>query len=178
MKLKVISLFAGPGAGKSTTAAAVFARMKRLRFNVELVTEHAKDLTYEKAFARLANQLHVLSEQNFKIARLAGQTEYVITDSPLPLSLIYCKPEDQCWIEPLVSRLWSDYDNYPFILKRSAAPYVRHGRNQNEDEARALDARIHELAREYGARIVIDPDINGIEDTILREVNAARMPVA
>lgn len=175
MKLKVISLFAGPGAGKSTTAAAVFARMKRLRFDCELVTEHAKDLTYEKAFARLHNQLHVLSEQNFRIARLVGQTEYVITDSPLPLSLIYCKPADLCWIEPLVERLWSNYENFPFILKRSQAPYVKHGRNQTEDEARELDASIHELARKYGARMEIDPDLNGIEDLVIREVNARKI---
>ena len=177
MKLKVISLFAGPGAGKSTCAAGLFARMKRLRFSVELVTEYAKDLTYEKSFSKLSNQLHVLAEQNYRIARLQDQVEYVITDSPIPLSLIYCKPEDQHWLEPLVANLWLEYDNYAFIVKRSAAPYVKHGRNQSEEEARALDARIHELAHEYGAEIVIDPDIIGIEDQIIREVNWTRVPV-
>jgi hypothetical protein len=175
MKLKVISLWAGPGAGKSTTAAALFARMKRLRFNVELVTEYAKDLTYEKNWSRLHNQLNVLSSQNFRIERLTGQTEYVITDSPLPLSLIYCKPEDQRWIEPLVRTLWDNYDNHPFILKRTSAPFVQYGRNETLDEAKVLDQRIHEMAIYFGAKKTVDPDTPNVEDIILREVNATRI---
>jgi len=42
MKTKVINLFAGPGAGKSTTAAGLFAEMKRANVDVELVTEYVK----------------------------------------------------------------------------------------------------------------------------------------
>lgn len=38
-KLKVINLIAGPGAGKSTTAAGVFSRLKFNDINCELVTD-------------------------------------------------------------------------------------------------------------------------------------------
>lgn len=178
-KLKVISLWAGPGAGKSTAAAALFARMKRLRFDVELVTEYAKDLTYEKSFAKLSNQLHVLAEQNFRLARLEGQTEYAITDSPLPFSLIYhCNQDDKGWLAPLVAKLWNDYENYPFLLKRTLAPYVEHGRNQTLDEAKLLDLRIAELAVEYGVRHTLNPDSNDIEDYVIREINWKRRAIA
>lgn len=61
--LEVISLWAGPGAGKSTTVAALFNLMKRERYSVELVTEVAKDCTYEHS-VRLGDQLSVLAEQN------------------------------------------------------------------------------------------------------------------
>jgi len=81
-KLKVISLWAGPGAGKSTTAAALFAHMKQLRHSVELVTEYAKDLTYEQHWKRLADQLVMLAEQNYRQAKCEGQAEYIVTDSP------------------------------------------------------------------------------------------------
>lgn len=177
-KLKVISLFAGPGAGKSTTAAAVFARMKRLRFSVELVTEYAKELTWEKSFGKLSNQLHVLAEQNFRLARLEGQVEYAITDSPLPLSLAYCKDGQEAWLEPLVNQVWNEYENHAFILLRSAAPYSERGRNQTLQQAVHLDERIHKLAELFGATNVLDPDINGIEDVVIREVNHRKAVLA
>ena len=178
-KLKVISLFAGPGAGKSTTAAALFARMKRLRFDVELVTEYAKDLTYEKSFGKLSNQLHVLGEQNYRLARLQGQAEYAITDSPLPLSLIYGAAEDMDWLTPLVHRIWSNYENYPFLLKRTSAPFVHHGRNQNLDQAKALDERIHALAiDQFKTEHVVDPDHPDCVDYMIRFINWDKREIA
>lgn len=44
MKQKVINLYGGPGTGKSTTAAMLFAKMKLAGFNCEYVPEFAKDL--------------------------------------------------------------------------------------------------------------------------------------
>ena len=171
-KLKVISLFAGPGAGKSTTAAALFARMKRERFDVELVTEYAKDLTWEKSFGKLSNQLHVLAEQNYRLARLEGQAEYAVTDSPIALSLIYGKPEDQKWLTELVEHLWwGVYVNLPFVLKRTSLPFQQMGRNQNLEQALELDARIYELAtKQFGAEHVVDPDHPDCIDYMLRTI--------
>lgn len=174
--LKVISLWAGPGAGKSTAAAATFARMKRLRFHVELVTEYAKDLTYQKDFCTLRNQWKVLSEQNFRIARLEGQTEYVITDSPLPLSLIYCSAIDYEVLRPVVRHMWSQYDNIALALRRTAAPFVGFGRNETEEQARELDTRIYTEAQAWGATKYVDADSPNIEDLIIREVNARKIP--
>ena len=51
--MKVINLFAGPGTGKSTTAAGLFYKMKSKGYMVELVTEFAKDLVYQESFFRL-----------------------------------------------------------------------------------------------------------------------------
>ena len=51
----VCNFFSGPGAGKSTLAAATFARLKMLNVNCELVTEFAKDKTWEKNFTALSN---------------------------------------------------------------------------------------------------------------------------
>ncbi len=174
--LKVISLWAGPGAGKSTAAAATFARMKRLRFHVELVTEYAKDLTYQKDFTTLRNQWKVLSEQNYRIARLEGQTEYVITDSPLPLSLIYCNPREVEILREVVRHMWCQYDNIPLALRRTAAPFVTFGRNETEEQARELDAKIYEEAKAWGATRYVDADSPNIEDLIIREVNARKIP--
>ncbi len=174
--LKVISLWAGPGAGKSTAAAGLFARMKRLRFHCELVTEYAKDLTYEKNFSALRYQMKVLGEQSYRIARLAGQTEYVITDSPIPLSLIYCKPEEREVLEPIVRHLWEQNDNIPLILRRTDAPFVAYGRNENLEQAQNLDVLISALALKFGVTKYVDADAPNLEDLIIREVNARKIP--
>ena len=44
-----------PGAGKSTLAAYTFAKLKMMNVNCELVTEFAKDKTWEKNFTVLSN---------------------------------------------------------------------------------------------------------------------------
>ena len=46
--MKVINLWGGPGCGKSTTAAGLFSIMKMRGHKVELVTEYAKELTYDR----------------------------------------------------------------------------------------------------------------------------------
>jgi hypothetical protein len=54
--MKVINLWAGPGAGKSTTAAGLFL-MKLTGRRVELVTEYAKEVVYDQDPTRIKNQL-------------------------------------------------------------------------------------------------------------------------
>jgi len=44
----VVNLFGAPGAGKSTGAAYIFAMLKLMDLNVELITEFAKDKVYEE----------------------------------------------------------------------------------------------------------------------------------
>ncbi len=55
----VVNLFGGPSAGKSTTAAGVFALLKLHDLRSELVTEFAKDLTWEKREKTLNNQYYI-----------------------------------------------------------------------------------------------------------------------
>ena len=84
----VVNLFGGPGTGKSTTAAELFSELKHRGIRAELVTEVAKDLCYEKS-PLLGDQLHILSEQHRRLARLRDQVDIVITDAPISLGEIY-----------------------------------------------------------------------------------------
>lgn len=43
-------MFGSPGSGKSTTAAGLFYKLKTSDYNVELVTEVAKDLVWLNDF--------------------------------------------------------------------------------------------------------------------------------
>lgn len=165
-KLKVISLFAGPGAGKSTLACGLFNLMKRERFSCELVTEVAKDLTYEESFRKLSNQTLVLAKQEARLHRLVGKVEYAITDSPFPLSLIYATDPER--YEVLVDRLWADYDNYGFRLHRTHRPFQNYGRTQTLQEAIVIDAEVAKLAADFGADEF--PWVNGDSPTAEYEV--------
>lgn len=172
--LKVINLAAGPGAGKSTTAAALFNLMKRQRYAVELVTEVAKDWTYERN-PRLQDQFSVLVEQSWRLKRLVGQVEWVITDSPLFLGLAYCPPEDMEALETMVDVDWHKSDNFTFRLKRTSKEYQTFGRSQTLSEAQALDALINNIAEDFGGDEfpVMDTDDPAVEYRILEHLNAA-----
>lgn len=147
--LKVINLWAGPGAGKSTTAAGLFSLMKALGYRVELVTEYAKDLTYQRDVKGIRNQLLVLAEQDARLRRLVGEVEWVITDSPLPLSLVYGDREEYGeWFEATVEGAFYRYDNFDFFVGR-VKPYHGWGRNQTEEEAKALDEAIRHLFEDF-----------------------------
>lgn len=143
--MKIINLLAGPGSGKSTTAMYLSATMKTMGLNVEYVTEYAKDLTWEKRFDILSDQLYVLAKQNRKLNRLEGQVDWVITDSPLLLSEHYRTPEYlPKTFQPMIFELWEMYDNENFFIHR-VKPYKQIGRTQSEEEAKEIDGQIRKM---------------------------------
>jgi hypothetical protein len=143
--MKVLCLFAGPGSGKSTSAAGLFFKMKLKGYKCELVTEFAKDLTYDKRQEALSNQFYVLAKQEARLRRLSGQVDYAITDSPLPLGLLYVKPPyDTKWYRDACVNLFNSYDNVNYFIER-VKPYAAYGRSQSEDQARGLDQKIKDI---------------------------------
>ena len=78
----IVNLFAGPGSGKSTTAAGVFYHLKRKNINCELVREYAKELVWEKSFEKLKDQGHVTLEQQHRVNILKPYVDVIVTDSP------------------------------------------------------------------------------------------------
>ncbi len=142
--MKVINLFAGPGAGKSTTAAGIFHLMKIEGMNVELVTEYAKEMTWEKRHNILTDQLYILAKQHRRVNRLKSEVEYVVTDSPFLLSIHYRGKDYSETLDRLVLELWQEYENFNFFLERVKA-YVPIGRSQTEDEARKIDVAMRDM---------------------------------
>lgn len=147
--MKIINLFAGPGAGKSTTAAGLFHIMKLAHLRAELVTEYAKQMTWEKRDNVLADSLYIFAKQHRRILTLKGMgVDYVVTDSPLLLSAVYLQPGYPAVFEQLVVEFWNGYDNHNFFLERTK-PYVKLGRSQDEAGARDVDAKVHQVLERY-----------------------------
>jgi nicotinamide riboside kinase len=146
--MKVINVIAGPGAGKSTLASGLYHEAKRRGWNVELVTEVAKDLVWEGRHCALENQAYVFGRQVQRIHRLAGQVDYVITDSPVLLSAIYAPEDYPAEWEKVVVELWKRHDNYVAFLGRGPW-FDDRGRVHNLDASIEVDRRIAALLAKH-----------------------------
>lgn len=159
--MKVINLWGAPGAGKSTTAAALFALMKSAGLRVELVTEFAKALTWAKRGAELTDQFYIFAKQLHRQRVLEGQVDFVITDSPLPLTLIYDQREPESYRD-YVLEVFQTFDNVNIHINR-VAPYEAEGRNQTEEEAEELAERIWRLAHSLDNDLIA---VDGDDDAV------------
>lgn len=142
--MKVINLWGGPGVGKSTTSAGLFYEMKKAGLNVELVTEYAKDMVWEGRQNILEDQIYIFAKQQRRISRLRGHgIDWVITDSPIPLGLVYTR-EGAFGDEfgNLVMQVFAGFENHNYLLQRNFR-YNPVGRNQKDvDEARVFDDKV------------------------------------
>ena len=154
----VINLAGAPGAGKSTGAAELFCNLKKRGYNCELVTEVAKDKTWEHNSKALSCQEYVFGKQSYRLARCRDDVDIIITDSPLPLTLIYnSNPILGKSFEEVVMAIFDTYENINFYINR-AKPYNPKGRNQTESESDGLGEEIKALYDRLGIEYI---EING-----------------
>jgi molybdopterin-guanine dinucleotide biosynthesis protein len=135
-KTLIINFYGGPGSGKSTTAARIFSELKDKGYNVELVTEYAKDLTWQKSFHVLGNQVYIFAKQQHRIWRLDGMVDMIITDSPLLNSLVYGDTTET--FKSLVIEEYWKRPTFDIYLNR-VKEYNPAGRSQKLEEAIEID---------------------------------------
>lgn len=162
----VVSLFGGPGAGKSTLAAALFADLKCNGFNCELVTEFAKDMTWAQRHHEMRVQPYIFGKQLARIERVMNKVDIIITDSPLLLSLIYTNDEWPLSFRNSIVDIFNMYKNYNFLLKRSKK-YNPAGRNQTEEESDEIYRKIDILLNETRTPFL---NLEGTVDILVEQV--------
>lgn len=148
-------LYGGPGTGKSTTAALVFGILKQRGYNVEIVHEVAKDMVWEERHVALLHQPYINVKQMFRLDRLRGKVEGIITDTSTLLSFIY--GSEQGGVTPAF-REWilDDYRRRNtvnvFLMRNPDRAYNAKGRYQSESEALAADYQIRAVLDDNNIR--------------------------
>ena len=115
----VINLFGEPGAGKSTSAMDITARLKRKGINAEYVSEFAKDKVYENNGEVFKHQEYLFGKQSFKMGRVRDKVQVMVVDSPLILCIVYNNDktlgED---FNKTVRNVFDSYTNRNYLLTR------------------------------------------------------------
>jgi len=145
-----INFYGGPGVGKSTLAARVYAELNRAgRITVELVQEFVKPWAYERRNIDRFDQIYTFGNQLWREHRLfmAG-VDVVVTDSPVLLQCVYTNRCDPGIARPLVDLAHTYEQTYPainFLVERGRTPYRQEGRYQNTSQLQELDAQIQAM---------------------------------
>lgn len=174
MTQTLINLFAGPGKGKSTTAAGLFHLMKLRGHSIEYAPEYAKDLAWEGRVQR-ATQIELLMNQYLRLERLKrhptsstgerhSKPDYIVTDSPLLMGLVYGKSAPgelpPSWPQFLKELHFSFHNVNVFLT--GDKPYKSDGRAHDENGAKILHECIRQMLNREGVHAY---PLNYAEDT-------------
>ena len=169
MKTICLNFYAGPGAGKSTIASAVFSELKKRHINCELITEFAKRKVWEGNYGCLDNQLYITAKQQYLMWTVSKHVNLIITDSPLLLGSIYGNDE---LLNQIIFREYQKFNNIDVYLTRNPnATYQSNGRMQNRQEAITKDDEIksilHNINPQYSTFMVDHDVVYKVVDLVL-----------
>lgn len=157
----VLNLIAGPGAGKSTTAAELFAQLKKAGMAVELLTEPIKKHIYEDHRNILAHQIALFGEQLYQLDCLNGKVDCIIQDGSLLLNAVYDQSNNQLF-KALVIQEYHRFRNLDFYINRGDIPFQQDGRIHTYEQSLELDKKIIDVYSFAGAQYI---DVNSATAT-------------
>lgn len=139
----VINCFGAPNSGKTTLASHIYSICKSRGANCEKIEEVAKDIVYEKNRYKIWNQPYVFGNQLNRMIRVIEENDFIITDSPLLLAVIYA-PDCFDLLKPLARQTYSYFDNYAYILPVHSN-YKKTGRKHTKAECLRISEEISDL---------------------------------
>lgn len=154
----IVNAFAGPGAGKTTSAWAIAAELKKKDLVVEYVPEYAKELVWEGNFELLdqkyEHQMIVYAEQKRRIDRLMGKVDIIVTDAPTVMSVNYIHHEANTLeqireYEEMAVADFKNYRTFNYFIERGET-YEQAGRIQTLEQAKEIDENIKIFLQEHG----------------------------
>lgn len=174
MKGNVCNIYAGPGCGKSTLAAELYAILKRQHIDVEYVNEYAKELVYQENSLGLSDQILVFANQYHRLWTAAAHNQLVITDSPILLSAIY-NPDTSHHFKELILEMDRKFNTLNIVLKRTQQPHTMTGRIHSLTESISIDNRIRALLEdnnmEYLEYDPVHDDVQVLAKLLKQEYN-------
>lgn len=179
MKTYVLNLCGGPGAGKSTAAAGIFAKLKKLGIECELALEYAKDCVWNESYTTMNDQVYVFGKQYHRIWRLQNKVQIIIVDSPLPLSIIYSKLDSK-YFNDFVIECYNSFNNKMYFIERNEV-FIENGRVHSLEQSLAIDNQIKELLAHYNIPYkslknneAVDYIVNEILNDLIKEGEIAK----
>jgi hypothetical protein len=164
------NLLGGPGSGKSTTAALVFAAMKKELFSVELVNEYVKAWAYAKQPVDFYDQFYIQAKQmHYEYRFLKNGVRNIVTDSPVCLSYVYGAPSLRGALQHVSDAYDRDFACVNIFIKRGDKPYVAAGRYQDKAKALEIDRRIQDTVS--GLQYVDYGDLSAIMGIVQANVS-------
>jgi len=147
-KTKVINLYGGPSIGKSVLAARLYGEMacNPTIGCVEQVNEYAKLLVWKKHHETLSHQPTVTQGQIGHFAAI-GQCDFIVTDSPIDLGLIYASTEHLEETRTLIEefKLDNPHSEINILLKRERKGFQEVGKVHDESESIKKDQEVKDM---------------------------------
>ena len=179
-----INLYSGPGVGKSVLAARLFVALKMKGINAGQVSEYAKELVYLNIVHETPQKTIVL-EQLRRQAMLQGKVAVVITDAPVPLSLVYSKGALHEELKALVREQTEGWRSLDVLLSRNVTnSYETAGRYQSAAEAQQFhEKEVAPFVRDYCAgqgllELPVSRALPALQSRIFRELDAFNLTAA
>ena len=165
---QVINVIGGPGCDKSLITSAIIVYLKLREQTIEVIPDFAKSLVWQQNFEVLKNQYFIAQRQFEMLSLLDGQVKFLITECSLPQVLYYNENylDNICDIEKTRKQILEWYNqcnNINIFVERGDRKYIRTGRFQDEEHARAIDRGMLELLkREELPYTVLPSDVMAI----------------
>ncbi len=144
----VINMLGGPGSGKSTNAAELYAKMKRESMHVELVREVAKEWVWQGHYIGPFEQMSILGKQIQRESSLFGKVEYIVTDSPALLGAFYCQKAGQGFMTDMVYHYYKYSEVHGVRFLNYMVPrkekYDPKGRFESEEQSKEIDTQLQD----------------------------------
>ena len=148
-KPKRIIFYGGPGVGKSTIAARLFADLKQTGIRVEHAIEHVKNWTFIDRQIDGWDQPYLLGRQiQYSHYPLKKGADLVVEESPPELNAWYAEWFELPAAEKLMDVAWEYSKVYPtlhVLLKREDSFYDSFGRFQDIEDAKKIDRSVRSM---------------------------------
>lgn len=154
----ILTLYSGPGSGKSTSSSLVYGWLKSHQFSAELAREYAKKWAWQGRKISGLDELYLTGKQIHEESQYLGKVDYVVSDKPVLMDVYYARKYASATIargvEGMVRAFYEEVASlghrHVHVFLSRTKPYDPRGRYEDEATARSMDGEIRQMLGEFG----------------------------